>query len=120
VHLRDWLLVVVNADGCCGGFDGGHAARVASGFAELAWVEFLVCRIGWLLRPATDGGAFFVVGEKGGFLKTRPLGVTFGGESVEVVEVGFEDEGAVGRAQLCPTVLQVAITRILKPLPLGI
>jgi hypothetical protein len=82
----------------------------------LAGVEFLLGRQG----AVTDGGALFVVGEEGGFLETRPLGIAFARQSIEVVEVGFEDEGAVGRAKLCPTVLQVAITRILKPLPLGI
>jgi hypothetical protein len=47
-----------------------------------------------------DGAAIFVVGEEGYFFEARPEGVLFGGEGVEVVDVGFEGEcAAVSRCQ---------------------
>ena len=47
--------------------------------------------------PVAGSGAFFVVGEEGGGLEAGPEGFAFGGEGVDLVEVGREGEvGGVG------------------------
>jgi hypothetical protein len=40
------------------------------------------------LWPIAGGGAFFVVGEEGGFFQASLEGVAFGGEGFDLVEVG--------------------------------
>ena len=42
------------------------------------------------------GRALFVVGEEGCGVEAGPLGVAFGGEGVDVVEVRLEGEGCAG------------------------
>ena len=60
-----------------------------------------LCGVVWWLSAISRSGAFFVVGEEAGFLQAGPLGVTFGGEGVETVEIGadIERDVAVGRRQ---------------------